>query len=621
MKKPPLKERIAYRFDNLMSKGSVALIALLFLITFIVVIIVGLLAFAVDAQSTGSVGDSMWMSLMRMLDAGNLADDNLAANKFFPALMMIATICGLFVTSILIGIINTAFQTKLESLRKGNSRVLEQSHTLILGFDEHVYSIISELIVANENSRRACIVVLADAEKEYMEDSIHARIPDTKNTRVICRSGKITNFTDLENVGLLQCRSIIISSGDDLQIIKTILAAANLLEKNKNPNNIHITAIINDENNLEAARIAGGEYLEVLYFESAISRIIAQTCRQSGLSEVYQELFDFDGDEIYIEHLPQFTGKTFGEVPLYFEKSAVLGLKHKNGIEINPPHDTLLTEDDDIILIASDDGAAVPLPQIGGFDKKAMLREKREEPLQSENLLILGYNQMAARILCEIDNYIAPDSNVVIACEQEEARQELNSLTLKHLTVNVNIGDIYHRGVLEAQVEQDFDYIIVLSDLLCDTEESDAKTLMLLLHLRDIAKKGNRDFTIVSEMRDSQNQMLASCARVNDFVIGSNLVCLMMTQVSENRSLKNVFDVLLSDEGSEIYMKNALDYVQEGIEVDLFTVTKAAMQHGELAIGYKKLLEDGQYRIRVNPPKSEKIRFTQNDFIIVLAEN
>lgn len=621
MKKPTLKARISYQFDNIMSRGAISLIILLFLITFIVVLIVGLAAFLVDPKQTGSLADSIWSSLMHIIDSGNLASDNLADNKFFPVLMTLATICGLFVTSILIGIINTTFQTKLESLRKGNSRVLEHGQTIILGFDEHIYSILSELIVANENQRKACIVILAEEDKEVMVDSIRARIPDTKNTRIICRSGKPSSSSDLENVGIHQCKNIIVAEFDDMKTIKTILAAANILESGKNPNDVHITSIINSEENLEAARIAGGKYLEVLHFENAISRIIAQTCRQSGLSEVYQELFDFDGDEIYIEHLPQLAGKRFGEVPLYFECTSVLGLKRGEEILINPPADIEIVMQDEIIMIAADDGVAVPLAQPGKWDAGAMQSSITASPAEPENLLILGYNRLAVRVLTEIDNYMSPGSKVVLACEEDEANTAFEALKFKNLGLNIHVANIYNRAVLEGLLGQGFDYIVVLSDLELDSEGSDSKTLMLLLQLRDIAKKTGRDYTIVSEMRDSENQKLASCIHVNDFVIGSNLVSIMMTQVAETRHLKAVFDVLLSDEGSEIYMKPALDYVHERIDVDLFTATQAALRHGELLIGYKKRSENGQYKIHVNPPKSEKVRFTKDDSFIVLAEN
>ena len=123
MKKPQLRQRLAYWFDNMMSRGAISLIKLLFIITLLIAVLVAVLAFCVDGPRTGNLfGHYIWGSFMRILDAGNLAGDNEGGNVFYLVLMILATVCGLFVTSILIGIINSAFEAKLESLRKGIPR-------------------------------------------------------------------------------------------------------------------------------------------------------------------------------------------------------------------------------------------------------------------------------------------------------------------------------------------------------------------------------------------------------------------------------------------------------------------------------------------------------------------
>jgi ion channel POLLUX/CASTOR len=40
--------------------------------------------------------------------------------------------------------------------------VAERDHTVILGWSPQIFTVLSELIRANENQRRACIAVLAD---------------------------------------------------------------------------------------------------------------------------------------------------------------------------------------------------------------------------------------------------------------------------------------------------------------------------------------------------------------------------------------------------------------------------------------------------------------------------
>jgi hypothetical protein len=52
--------------------------------------------------------------------------------------------------------------------------------------------------------------------------------------------------------------------------------------------------------------------------------------------------------------------------------------------------------------------------------------------------------------------------------------------------------------------------------------------------------KGERCF-IVSEMLDLRNRRLADVAKVDDFIVSDHLICLMLTQFSENSALYQVF--------------------------------------------------------------------------------
>ena len=86
-----------------------------------------------------------------------------------------------------------------------------------------------------------------------------------------------------------------------------------------------------------------------------------------------------------------------------------------------------------------------------------------------------------------------------------------------------------------------------------------------------------------------------------------------------------VFKVLFSSEGSEIYIRPMTDYIRLGSTVDFYTVLEAAAQRGETAIGYRlmKYADDKTrgYGVNVNPKKSDKHSFAENDQIVVLAEN
>lgn len=175
MKQPTFKQRFQYWFDNYMSKGTPALLFGLFVLSAIIIFAAAAL---VKLTNTAPNGESLlqiaWMSLLRTLDSGTMGGDT--GSPFFLFMMLIVTFGGVFVVSALIGILNNGLEDKLEELRKGRSVVLENDHTLILGFTPQIFTIISELVAANESRKSgAVIVVLADDDKVDMEDAIKDR--------------------------------------------------------------------------------------------------------------------------------------------------------------------------------------------------------------------------------------------------------------------------------------------------------------------------------------------------------------------------------------------------------------------------------------------------------------
>ena len=615
MNKITWKKRVQYFIDNVMSKGAIPLICVLFSITLIVVAIAGILS--VFFQADGSVGFQMWRSTMHVLDPGVLSNTPLD-NIPYTALMAFSTLCGIFVTSILIGIVTTSFEEKLNELRKGKSTVLEERHTVIIGFNDNVYTLLNELIEANSNHKNQCIVVVGTQEKEEMEEMIASRIKDFKTSKIICRSGSLSEPHILERCSVERSRSVIINVYDDAETIKVILSVTSYLKDKKLlVEDLFMTASVTDPQNVEAARIAGEGRAEIIYASDAISRIIANTCRQPGLSNVLVELFDYDGDELYFETIPELYGKTLFETLNMFPKAVVFGIRKEDGPHLNPPMDTVLEEGDQIILLEEDDGSF----ELGGeefpIQKDLMVHRERVRSASMEKLLILGCNSMIERILEEYDLYVEKGSRVKVVFPEELG---LDNDKFKNIEIEQVVGNVTDRQLLENLLQEDLGDVLILSDDRLDPEASDAQTLLQLIFLRDISKKNKKTFTITSEMRKSNNQRLASQVRVEDFVIGSNIINLLMTQIAENRELTALFEDILDEDGSELYMKPASLYVKTGVPVNFYTVTESAGMRGEIAVGYKKVI-DGETEIITNPLKSEEVVYEEGDSIILIAED
>jgi len=179
---------------------------------------------------------------------------------------------------------------------------------------------------------------------------------------------------------------------------------------------------------------------------------------------------------------------------------------------------------------------------------------------------------------------------------------------------------------LESVADAKFEHII----LLCyadkfSTKIADAKALITLLHLRNIAEKNNFNFSIVSEILDVKDKELAEVTKADDFVVSNKLISLLMTQLSENKELKYVFDDLFDSDGSEIYLKPAADYITPGSKTDFYTILESASRKGHVPIGYRIKSEsynvEKAYGVYVNPQKSKEITLSAEDKIIVIAED
>ncbi|MEG1971673.1 MAG: TrkA C-terminal domain-containing protein [Oscillospiraceae bacterium] len=625
MKPISAKEKMSYRIDKLLSKGTGMLILALFSITGIIVIGAGVLMVFVDPEFANNPIASIWGAFMFALDAGTLA--GYTTNVVGIMALAAVTLCGIFITSMLIGVLSSGLEAKLEALRRGDSRVLEQNHTVIIGYNDNIFAIIGELIIANENATKPVIVVLGEQEKADMESALGEKITDTKNTEIICRSGCMSDLPALSRCSVETARSIIINSTEDSEVIKTILAVTHILKQNEEDGrNVHITAGVNEQRNVEVAKIAGEGKVEVIYFKSAVSRIIANTCHQPGLSEVYTELFNFDGDEIYIEPATKLFGKTFGESINLFEKSILLGIKKGNQPILNPPYDTIIEEGDSIIVLADDNGVSIPTEESPKIEAELLNDSKvKTSNLCREHLLVLGYNELLPDILNELDNYVAPNSIITVGTStisQEE--REVLERSYNNMTVTVDVCDIYNGQILEAYVDMGYLKIIVLSRLDCDIQESDALNLMILLHLKAIREKRGVQYSVVSQMLSPQNGELAKIANVNDFVVSTNLTALILSQISEDRDLAAIFEDILDADGSELYMKPASLYVKTHVPVTICTAAYAAAVHGEVFLGYKNITvdKDGNSTLSIvtNPPKTDTAIFTEGDWFIVLAE-
>jgi hypothetical protein len=332
---------------------------------------------------------------------------------------------------------------------------------------------------------------------------------------------------------------------------------------------------------------------------------------------------------MYFHEEEKLVGRKFGEILLESEDSAVIGIASPGQApRLNPPMETVIRKGDQLIVIAEDDSTIRFERSTAPIDEAA-IRMATPLPPAPEKTLVLGWNWRVPTILRELDNYVPAGSSVTVVADEPEGEAIIGkecAPVMKNQAVTFHRIDTTDRTELNALRAETFDHII----LLCDSDrlpapEADSRTLITLLHLRNIAEKSGKSFPIVSELLDIRNRDLAQVAKVNDFIVSDKLISLLLTQVSENKQLNAVFADLFDPDGSEIYIKPAKDYVRPGHEVSFATVLEAAKRRGEVAIGYKIESLSGDpassFGVVVNPEKSARISFEDEDRVIVLAES
>jgi voltage-gated potassium channel Kch len=645
---PPLTARLRYAIDRALGRGPVAIIGLLALASTILIVVVAFVVahFNLAPAGISPLGDGgrpsfigiVWYSLMRTLDAGTMGNDT--GHWSFLLAMLAVTLGGVFVISSLIGAVTGGIAATLAELGKGRSPVLERGHVLVLGWGPQAVPLIAELVAAGRHRRRPRVVVLAPRDKAAMEDELRTKVGSSRPTRLICRTGDPLDPTDLARVSPAAARAIVVlaPAGADpgAHVVKALLALTTGPAGAVSP----LVAELQDETDVEAARLAGGPATRFVVAADIVARIIAQTSRQAGLSVVYTELLSFVGEAVYLCPATGVAGKRFGAILLAYGHATVIGLRTADGIRLNPPMDTIVGPDEEVIAIATNPDAVQAAPRLSPTGDAAedgtaahravdaaAIRTVSAAPRPPERTLILGWHRRAWFVVRALSRYLPPDSEVRVVAGDAGAAAALDAIRADcgDLRVAFQRDETTSRRVLAALDLTGYDQIIVLPDAdERDVPEADARVLITLLHLRDLLGQNGRMPRLVSEVLDPRDRALAAVTGAVDFVVSPRLTSQLLAQIADDPDRAAVFADLLSPEGSELYLKPIADYVATGRPVTFATVVEAARRRGEVAIGYRHAATatnpTAAYGVVINPAKAATATFAPADRVVVLAE-
>ena len=625
------KEKFYYAIDNSLSKGTGSIILWLFIVLMLIILSMASLVWVAGVSPEESLIDQIGVFAKIVMKFKVPTSDAL----IFNLAAFILFITGLFVSGAFIGALTTGLSNKLAKLREGNSPVIETGHTVILGWSYHIFSLISELVIANENQSRSCVVVLGHEEKPDMVSAINKNLGHTGRTRIVCRQGDRRSKNDLSQLSLDDAKSIIINqhSNKPSDVAKTLLAIINRPDRTNKE--LHIVAVVETEQEADLCGVIGKDEVVIIQKGDFLARLEAQTCLQTGLPHVYQDLLDYAGDEIYFKEETILIGRSYGDALFAYRDSAVIGVCAGNGeIALNPPMHTIINDKDQIIAISEDDDTII-LDEPDNLEITEGAIKNDDVPIKSpKSFLILGWNENTSIMLKNLNEYVVAGSYLKVIDNNLTSEDLVLALrdNLANLKIDFEYGNYSDRKTLEDVKFQEFDHVLIQGNANLDIEEADTITLSTLIYLREIRDKSGKYFPIITELFDSANHELIQSAESDDFIISDNIISAAVTQISENKLLADVFNELFRPEGVEIYLRPAENYVKLDNNINFYTVLESAKRKGETAIGYrfyrfsklKSHVFSGKeiaYGVMLNPEKSQSFELSKEDSIIVLSSS
>ena len=159
------------------------------------------------------------------------------------------------------------------------------------------------------------------------------------------------------------------------------------------------------------------------------------------------------------------------------------------------------------------------------------------------------------------------------------------------------------------------DHIILLSDRKKKEEDADTETMLRIIRLRDIRKKYDLKYTVTAEIRSENNRKLILSESSEDFVVATDLSSMMLAQITEDTRRVGIFNDILDEEGSEIYLKPSTDFELPEMPIPGGDLRRILYSYGYILMGIRTA--DVPFK---SVGADEAVTIADTDRFIVLGE-
>lgn len=638
--------RLKFALEHFVQRGPWHLLLLAAGLILLVSLIGGLLAWAAT-DAFGALPEALWWAFLRLSDPGYLGDDQGLALR---SISTVLTVLGyvLFLGA-LVAILTQWLNATFRRLESGLTPIALEDHVVVLGWTSRTAPIVRELMRSEDRvegflrwvgAPRLNVAVLAEdagpARLQLLREHVG---PHYDSRRILMRSGSALRMEHLRRVDFQHAAAIVLPASDrtdsaaasqDSRALKALLSIASAtrdLPPDELP--LVVTEVL-DTAKVPLARSTYAGPMEIVATDAFVARVLVQTLRHPGLSAVNDELLSHgEGSEMYVRSAADLVGLTVGEMFPAFPAAIPIGVVRPYGLSfetfLNPLEEVRLGRDDRLVLVARDAEATEPDPTFVARRAPSDVPAGVSCPPQrgARRVLVLGWSHKVPALLAELDGQEDEQVAVDVASRVpvDERARILRRQGVAPCRAQVRHIEADYTAPAELRLlEPDrYDNVVLLaSDRLQSAADSDARTILGYLVLRQLVPETAAGPRVVAELMDPANVGLLP-GRV-ELVVSSLIVSHMLTHIALRRELRAVFDELYGPGGADIAFRPAAHYGLAGREVGFMEVQTAVAARGEVALGVR--LGDGvelDRRLHLNPDRAQRYSLCVTDEVVVLT--
>lgn len=636
---------LAYRFNFWMDSEGLSAMGIILFVGILSLLTAGAFLYAFFLDESPVTG--LWMCFVWASAA--------SVDPQAPAIMgfvgILTTLGGLILLAVLLTTISDYFAKQVQASKAGRDPVVEGGHLLVLGHSVQTKQLLEEFAICEADDKPTTVVILSNQPKQEVEDEIAAMNTNLGDLKLVVRSGKCCDKTDLWKVGADCAARIVIPENPKLSQDESDASQMGVLLTLKGqgksgwPNNGYVA--------LCSCISTNCEYMQELYPDKSfiitsetIGRMMVQGVQDQGLCSVFNQLTGFSGDEFYVSGAEDLgvVGKSFLELPFWFPVTVPLGVVRHGEYLLNPDKSMEIQQDDSIILLADDDDAVQPVESShfdyarwAGERKPATFKESNPNDGETISALICNLNarNCGCAILAAMDSMSGKGSQVDLygSLSEEETCEIVSNAQRKWEQdfKNIEVRQVYSApsDAMTAMYRlrdlplETYDYIILLANTVESVDRADEQTVAMVLQMQSLLAERDEDksFQPLVEICTQTAEEQLSAVGIQNMCNSTLLVSKALAMVAISEVNYGVLKDILSPDGNQLDIMDLKDYLAEGETLPTFlTFAEAAAIVNravkQVLIGWS---EDGEYIIN---PKSKLVPrpWSAEDSIVVIKD-